>query len=188
VTGGSEASARPRRWAGSSEAVLACCTMLALLAPGPARAVSEYQVKAAFLLNFGKFVEWPESAPDDLEICVFGTDPFGSALDETVAGRSIGKRSVKTRRIQGLGSASRCSILFVGRSSLDSVDEIVSRLAGSPVLIVGEQARFAKRGGMINFIQVNQKIRFEINEAAARKAGLKISSQLLKLATIVEGG
>lgn len=160
---------------------------LVLLVPAAAQAISEYKVKAAFLLNFGKFVEWP-SGKGDLEICVLGEDPFGSTLDDTLSGRKIGARPVRARRIDDAGSARSCAILFVSRRGNDGLDAVVSAVKGSPVLLVGEQDRFAKRGGMINFVEVDQKIRFEINETAAKQAGLKISSQLLKLATIVDGG
>jgi hypothetical protein len=158
------------------------------LAPAVGWAVSEYQVKAAFLLNFGKYVEWPASAiqGNDLDICVLGRDPFGATLDETVAGRTVGNRAVKARRVSSVAGASGCNILFVSRS--DEATAVASSLSGSPVLLVGEQDHFAREGGMINFVEVDNKVRFEINEAAAKKAGLKISSQLLKLATIVEGG
>jgi len=158
-----------------------------LLLPGVAGAVSEYKVKAAFLLNFGKYVEWPPSAASgDLDICVLGNDPFGSTLDDTLEGRTVGSRSVKARRVASASQATDCAILFVSGS--EPAEAVLSSLAGAPVLIVGEQDRFARKGGMINFVEVDQKVRFEINEAAAKKAGLKISSQLLKLATIVEGG
>jgi len=161
-----------------------------LLAPGPSWAISEYQVKAAFLLNFGKYVEWPASAlaPDALAICVLGTDPFGAALDQTLAGRRIGGRRLQARRVTDVSQARGCNILFVGRAKPARLDAVFSGLEGQPILLVGEQERFARKGGIINFIEVDQKIRFEINEAAARRARLKISSQLLKLATIVEDG
>lgn len=160
-----------------------------LLWPAASQAVSEYQVKAAFLLNFGKYVEWPASAASGaLDICVLGNDPFGETLDQTLAGRTVGKRAVQPRRVKTLGAASDCEILFVSKADASVVNEVLSSLRGSPVLLVGEQARFARDGGMINFVEVDSKVRFEINEAAAKAAGLKISSQLLKLATIVEGG
>jgi hypothetical protein len=135
-------------------------------------------------------VEWPASAiqGNDLDICVLGRDPFGSTLDETVAGRTVGNRTVRARRVSSTAGARGCNILFVSRSAQSEVDAVVSSFSGSPVLLVGEQDRFAREGGMINFVEVDNKVRFEINEAAAKKAGLKISSQLLKLATIVEGG
>lgn len=169
--------------------MLAALVAAALLAPSLSGAVSEYSVKAAFLLNFGKYVEWPEAALGNaLDICVLGRDPFGSTLDETVAGRTVGNRDVKARRVSDVSQAGGCNILFVSRDEQAHVDAVLANLAGSPVLLVGEQDRFARLGGMINFVEVDQKVRFEINEAAAKKAGLKISSQLLKLATIVEGG
>jgi len=168
--------------------VLVAVAAAVLLAPSLSAAVSEYSVKAAFLLNFGKYVEWPETAIGSaLDICVLGRDPFGATLDETVAGRTVGSRNVKARRVSDVSQASGCNILFVSRDEQARVDAVLASLAGSPVLLVGEQDRFARQGGMINFVEVDQKVRFEINEAAAKKAGLKISSQLLKLATIVEG-
>jgi hypothetical protein len=158
------------------------------LAPATSHAVSEYEVKAAFLLNFGKFVEWPpQTLPaGSLDICVLGSDPFGSDLDDTLAGRTVGSRSVQARRIADVSAARGCAIVFVSRADAERVSSVLASLRGAPVLIVGEQDRFADQGGMINFVEVDQKIRFEINETAAKKAGLKISSQLLKLATIVE--
>ena len=160
-----------------------------ILAPANAPAVSEYRLKAAFLLNFGKFVEWPGPAgvSDPLTICVLGDDPFGSNLDETLAGRTVGSRPVRARRISETASARSCAILFLSRSEAYRISALAAALKGAPVLLVGERPGFARQGGMINFIETDQKIRFEINEAAAKKAGLKISSQLLKLATIVEG-
>ena len=94
---------------------------------------------------------------------------------------------MKARRLSDASQARGCNILFVSRDGQADVDAVLSSLAGTPVLLVGEQDHFAREGGMINFVEVDQKVRFEINEAAAKKAGLKISSQLLKLATIVEG-
>lgn len=170
---------------------LALGTAGLLLLAGSAAAVSEYQVKAAFLLNFGKFVEWPpESFAEDrtLQICVLGEDPFGEDLDATLSGRSVGRNPVKPHRVASPAAARSCEIVFVSRSERHRTDEIVAALRGRPVLLVGEVERFARRGGMINFVEVDQKIRFEINEEAAKRAGLRISSQLLKLATIVEGG
>jgi hypothetical protein len=195
VRSGCDATARWRAPArGSGRALgsrLLALGALGLLTADPSAAVSEYQVKAAFLLNFGKFVEWPDAAFSDdgrLHICVLGEDPFGETLDATLKGRTVGNRQVTPRRIGGPAAADSCQIVFVSRSERDHVRAILQALSGDPVLLVGEVDRFAREGGMINFIEVDQKIRFEINEVAAREAGLKISSQLLKLATIVEGG
>ncbi len=163
--------------------------VLALSAvPKVSEAMSEYKVKAAFLLNFGKFVEWPSEALVDgeLRICVLGNDPFGSTLDKTLAGRSVGSNKVKPLRVSAADGARGCQIVFVSESEKAHVDQIVSTFRGSPVLLVSETDRFVKRGGMINFVEVDSKVRFEINEGAAKQAGLKISSQLLKLATAVE--
>jgi len=148
----------------------------AWLVASPGWAISEYKVKAAFLLNFGKYVEWPASATGaSIDICVIGRDPFGPTLDETLAGRTVGNRRVKARRVSAVSDAVDCSILFVSRGEQARVDAVLDGLAGSPVLLVGEQERFARKGGMINFVEADRKVRFEINAAAAKKAGLKIS-------------
>ena len=180
---GSRVGAAPRAlaWIGLAAIVLS---------PGVSSAISEYQVKAAFLLNFGKYVEWPAAAlaNETLAICVFGSDPFGAALDQTLAGRRLAGHPVEARRVSEVSEAHGCQILFVSRAKPDRLDAVLSGLQGQPILLVGEQERFAHEGGIINFVEVKKKIRFEINEAAARRAGLKISSKLLKLATIVEDG
>ncbi len=173
---------------GTTGLAIAWTAILAsVLAAEAAVGVSEYKVKAAFLLNFGKYVEWPESAlGSDLGICVFGRDPFGRALDDTLDGRTVASRPVKARRVTDVEELGGCHILFVSRAGESRLEDIVAAVGDTPVLIVGEQDRFARDGGMINFIEVDKKVRFEINEAAARRAGLKISSKLLRLAKIVE--
>ncbi len=169
-----------------------CVALLLVNAPRPASSASEYQLKAAFLFNFGKFVEWPEHAfesPESaLRICVLGEAPFGQELDATVAGRTVGARPIEVRRMGAGAGTSACHMLFLSGAERKHLGALASTLSGAPVLLVGESDDFAREGGMINFIKVDNKIRFEINDAEARQAGLKISSKLLKLATIVESG
>jgi hypothetical protein len=145
-------------------------------------------MKAAFLFNFGKFIEWPESSfPADnapFAICVLGEDPFGGSLD-ALRGKFIGHRSVAVWRIKKADAGFRCQVLFVSASERSRVPEIIRALRGSNVLLVGDTDSFAASGGAIEFTLENDRIRFAINPDAIQRAGLQVSSQLLALAKIV---
>lgn len=160
-------------------------------APVAARAqvAGEYQVKAAFLYNFIKFVSWPEeSFPDTnspIVIGLLGEDPFGQTLNRVVEGKSISNRPVVLRRSHSLSELSDAHLVFISRSENGRVRQILREVRRKPVLTVSEIDRFCERGGIINFTIRDNKIRFQINPEAARTSGLRISSKLLSLATIV---
>jgi hypothetical protein len=150
-------------------------------------APTEYQVKAAFILNFAKFVEWPPQAfPDSsapLVIGVLGDDPFGPHLVNTVRGKMLNGRAIVVRECGGkLEIARGCHVLFVSSSENHRLAELFGGLAGAPVLTVGETGEFTQTGGAISFFLEGNKIRFEIAEQSARRAGLRIDSKLLGLA------
>jgi hypothetical protein len=149
---------------------------------------TEYQVKAAFLLNFTKFAEWPAAAfaaPDSpIAICILGDDPFGGALDQMVAGEVVNRRKVATLRIKRAPPPKSCQVLFAGGSEND-LPKILPGL-GPGVLTVGEGETFMRGGGMIAFVLENRRVRFEINQTAAENAGIKLSSRLLNVAKSVE--
>jgi hypothetical protein len=149
------------------------------------REAAEYEVKAAFLYNFAKFTEWPAgSFADDqspLTICVLGDDPFGKAF-YTIRSKTVKNRPVAVREIADAGAAGGCHLLFIAASEHPHVDAIVGSLSKRSVLTVSDMKKFAQSGGMISFVMVDDKVRFEINNGAADRAGLKISSQMLKLA------
>ena len=151
----------------------------------------EYQVKAAFLLNFTKFVEWPAAAfpaPDaPITICVIGEDPFGAILDRTIEGERVNRHGVSARRLLAAGDPRSCHILFISQSEQERFAQIVSRLRGSSVLTVSELPGFADTGGMIEFLIEEGKARFYINAATTEGAGLKLSSRLLRVAKEVKG-
>jgi hypothetical protein len=162
--------------------VLSCPRTAALEPP------SEYEVKAAFLYNFARFVEWPPAggaANQPFIVAVLGHDPFGATLDRTLAGKTLEARPIVVRRLASLDEADRVHILFVGTSDRAQAAQVARTLAGTHVLTVGEMPGFAELGGMIGFRTERQRVRFDINVAQASRAGLKISSQLLKLARIV---
>ena len=146
----------------------------------------EYELKAAFLYNFAKFVEWPPEAfagdRSPLTICVHGTDPFGDTLDNVVRGESLGERSLLVQRPESLDGLRDCHVLFVSRSERTRFAEILSRVQGEPVLTVGDTDGFLKAGGVISFVLEENKVRFQINPEAAERSRLKISSKLLRLA------
>jgi hypothetical protein len=162
-----------------------------LLLGGNARAseFDEYAVKAAFLYNFAKFVEWPPekfaSADAPLLICIVGENPFGGAL-ATLSGKSVDRRPVEVRNIPTTTSLDPCHIVFLGRAEQDSFKPLLAKLARLPILTVSDIGDFTRSGGMIGLIEAEQRIRFSINLTAARRANLNLSSQLLKLATTVE--
>ncbi len=172
--------------------LLAVALMLqAALAGGETRVAEEYTLKAAYLYNFAKFVQWPKEvkpAGDPIRVCVLGDDPFGPGLDK-IRGRKAQNREITVARMQSLPDADAppCDILFVTASEKGGVEKLVARLARHPVLTVSDIDGFVKRGGMIGFLNVEQRIKFEVNIAASDTANLTISSFLLQLALAVHG-
>jgi YfiR/HmsC-like len=152
---------------------------------------SEYQVKAAYLFNFLKFVEWPEEAfPDPLApivIGIAGDDPFGSALPQVVVGKTVQGRDLVIRKYRAGEDLRSSHILFISGSEKKKVPQIVASLRGSSVLTVADFTEFLGDGGMIQLYSENNRIRFAINVDATGRAKLKISSKLLSLARVVGG-
>ena len=157
-----------------------------------AEEASEYQIKGAFLFKFASFVEWPASAfADDkapLVIGILGDDPFGHDFDERVSGHSIGGREVTVRRYRNAADAAKAQILFISSSEREHMPAIFDALKDSKALLVGDGEMFTRRGGMVGFIMSGASVRFCINNDAAKRAGLKVSAELLRLAKIVSGG
>lgn len=166
--------------------VTICAIAVALLAE-PAVSFAdeslEYQVKAAFLFNFLKFVEWPAAAPDKpWVIGVLGHDPFGAVLDETVRGKTVKGRTVQIRRYPRSGEVKDCDILFIGRAEFErmvSAAQPVPSQAG--LLTVGEAPGFRKSGGAVNLYLEDNRVHFRIQASAATAAGLRVNVQLLRL-------
>ena len=146
----------------------------------------EYQVKAAFLFNFAKFVDWPAEAFSDssapLVIGVIGVDPFGAALDQAIKGKNVGGRSLVIRRLKWGQDLRACQILYISSSERKRLPQIIQSLKGASVLTVGEMDQFNQQGGIINFTREAGKVRFQINSRGADQARLRISSKLLVLA------
>jgi hypothetical protein len=162
--------------------------VLGLSSARAADALSEYDVKAVFLLNFTKFIEWPAAAfeaPDSpITICILGEDPFGSMLNQVVEGEVVNRRKVAVQRIKHAPAQKSCQILFWSKSEGSAAKALPG--LGPGVLTVGEGENFVREGGMISFIIDNRRVRFDVHQTVAESAGLKLSSKLLSVARSVE--
>jgi len=151
---------------------------------------SAEEVKSAFLLNFGRFVEWPvqvlQKFPDRFYICIVGQDPFGDKLDAIIRTQKIKERIPEVLRLGWTSSVDNCQIAYVGHVSDKQIQEILSRVKGKPVLTVGETSNFLKSGGMIQFQPSGERIHLSINLKSAKGSGLIISSKLLSIAEVIE--
>ncbi|OHB74709.1 MAG: hypothetical protein A2Z25_19080 [Planctomycetes bacterium RBG_16_55_9] len=154
----------------------------------------EYQIKAAFLYNFIKFVDWPEEKPSDektITIGIIGKDPFGSAF-EPLKDKQAKDKKVVIKQFESVEESplpreqveaiKKCHVLFICRSEVKQIKRIIDSVKGHSVLTVGDMEDFLESGGIINFVKQDEKVRFEINNAAAKKSRLDIRSQLLRLA------
>jgi hypothetical protein len=149
----------------------------------------EYPVKLAFLYNFTKFIEWPAGSYRDagapLAICIVGSDPFSPEIEKDLRGRLVGSHPVEVLSLKPTDTLSGCHIVFIPVTEKDQADKIVRELGGSSTLTVGESAGFGELGGIINLTVEGNNVHFEVNQVAAQRAGLQISSKLLSLAKIV---
>lgn len=150
---------------------------------------TEYEVKAAFIYNFAKFVEWPAGSFSNpaasLQLCVLGHDSLLTELQSIVAGKSIGSRSLQARDVDIL-EVKHCHVLFVGSAETYRLQQAVQAAQAASVLTIGDTSGFLDQGGMINFVFDQNRIRFEVNLKAAQAAGLQLSSRLLSLAKSVQ--
>jgi hypothetical protein len=182
---------------GRAEKIAVGVVLVAMLisvgAPSIARGESapEYTVKAAFLYNFAKFVEWPADAfagpASPIVLFVYGVDPFGDAL-KSLKGKTANGRPIVVRYAANLGELERCHLLFVSASSMALLPKILQATKSWSVLTVGDVDGFARDGGTINLVNEGQRVVIEINTEAAQRSRLKISSKLLALAKIVMPG
>ena len=151
----------------------------------------EYRVKAAFLFHFAQLVDWPpEAMPDggsSLLLCTMGDDPFHGSLENSVEGKPVGSRVLRVRHLKHIEEIRACQILFVGRDEERHLAALIAEAQSASVLTVGETQNFFRQGGAISFSLDNGKLRFEVNQDAAERARLKISSRLLLLAKNVVG-
>lgn len=164
--------------------------MSAVLLPAqPPSSPTEYQVKAAYLFNFAKFVTWPVEASGQwksFQLCVLGSDPFGPLLEQTVQGEMLDGKPVIAKHINSVSDSSGCAIVFVGSSEQRRLPLLLPALEKQHVLTVSDISHFVDRGGQIGFVAEGGHVRFEVNQGAAEEAGLNLSSELLKVAVAVK--
>lgn len=163
---------------------------VAAMAPAQVAAQhGEYEVKAAFLYNIARFVEWPQkvspsSNATSFHMCVYGKNPFAGAL-EAIKGKEIGGKKIIIQHINPLDHAQSCQMLFISASEQNDLKHVISGLSDHPVLTIGDTPGYARNGVIVNFYLEQNKVRFEINIQAAKQSGLKVSSKLLALAKII---
>jgi uncharacterized protein DUF4154 len=150
----------------------------------------EYRLKAAFVYRFPQFVEWPAPALEGHEsvaICVLRPNPFGAVLRELIAGETLNGRRLAIREIDGPSAIAGCHVVFVPGTGTPAGKAVLKAVAHRPVLTVGESPRFLDEGGVISLQVIDRRVRFEVSATAAERVGLRLSSQLLRLAVRVRG-
>lgn len=173
---------------------LLCVLSLLLGFPGrgvaQAKQLSEYQLKAVYLFNFAKFIEWPagtfagESAP--VVFAVVGVDPFESILEDTLEGKKVGSRPIVIKRFKEVPDIGPCHILFVSSSLASKLPQVLEKLSGTSTVTVGESEGFARNGGVFRFLLKDNKVRFEINVDAVKRLRLVVSAKLLQVGILVK--
>ena len=170
--------------------ILASAIVASGAAPEPAQsqAKSEYALKAVFLYNFCRFIEWPKSefaSPNDpIIIAVIGDDPFGHLLEEAIHGETVRGRSIKIQRYRNSDSIGHCHLLFISQSESRRMDTILAAVSGKSVVTVGETDAFLDQGGMIALTAERNRIGLHINPSLLRAANLDVSSKLLRVAQV----
>lgn len=169
---------------------LSLCLLIFLGVASPLRAeepTQEYQLKLAFMVNFARFITWPEEAfalEPQLSLCVLGKNPFGTGLNG-VGGKKIGERSLKVQHLESLGKDLQCHILFINQPEAGNFTSLHLALDRQPVVTVSDSPGFATAGGGIEFVLKDEKLSFIINNSAMKDRGIQASSSLLNLASSV---
>ncbi|MER0203021.1 MAG: YfiR family protein [Nitrosomonas sp.] len=147
---------------------------------------AEYMLKAAFLYNFAIFTTWPDRTTDNFNLCIYGKDPFSQDLDSLMRKKHINDRKVIIHRINIINRLSQCQMVFISRAAIGNLTDVIDDLKDKPVLTVADSPGVSQQGVVLNMNVKDDKITFEANLTMARKAGLSLSSQLLRLATKVQ--
>lgn len=168
-------------------AAIAVCGVTILLR---AQASLEYNVKAALLLNFARFIEWPESAftatRESIDICVFAPNPFGDVLDRTLQAEKVGERSIAAREVRTAADAASCHLLFIPAGAEPRAVHLLHEAAGPHTVTVGESPRFEQMGGAVTFVLEAGRVRFNVNLGPVEERGVRISARMLGVASRVD--
>jgi hypothetical protein len=172
----------------SSAARLSVALVLSFALGAQTTKPTEYEVQAAYISNFARFAQWPGRAPaagEPFYVCVLGQDPFGPTLDAALKSETIGNAPMAAKRIAAPDEAAGCRIVFIDESKQAQLKTTLATLSSMNVLTVSDMSDFTKRGGMIQFVLDGNRVRFEINLSAAQRAGVTLSSELLRVAVAV---
>lgn len=173
-------------------ALAAVSVLLSLSMAGrcaPAEAIDEYAIKGAMLLNIARLVDWPAAkASDSFVIGIVAPPAVGADIEAVIKDKAVGKKTVTVRRLASLAAAADCHLIFIAGTDRKPAERDVAALAKAGVLTVGESDGFAVGGGVVGLVVKDKRLQMEINLKAAHRSGLSISSRILRLATIVEGG
>jgi hypothetical protein len=168
----------------------AVCGLTLVFSYAYAKDAVEYKIKAGCLVKFLQFVEWPSASFSQKDspyiIGILGDDPFSDILDDMVRDRVIDGRKLIARRYKDAKAAREAHIIFIGLKG-EALANALTALEGAPALTVGETSSFIESGGMVRFVIRDEKVAFDMSPQAAKKAGLKIGAQLLRLARVVNG-
>ncbi|MEQ1816782.1 MAG: YfiR family protein [Nitrosomonas sp.] len=166
--------------------LLLFCAILSYSPYVYAEELDEYTLKAAFLYNFAAYTTWPDSNNGNtFNLCIYGNDPFGNNLDTLMQKKRINDRTITIYRTNNIDRLDSCQLVFISRSSVDNLKAVINTLQDKPVLIVADSPGTIQQGVTLNMEIKDEKVTFEANLKVARKAGLNLSSQLLRFATSV---
>ena len=180
-----------RKFSRSRAAVFCVAALLTLGTPALSERTSdsakalEYRIKAAFLYNFARFVEWPQQDgrnEGNMVIGILGKDPFGPILDQIVRGKKAAGRPLEIKRLSSVDNPASCHLVFVSSLERQHIETLLTAVNGAGVLTVGETPHFLDKGGMINFVIEKERVRIDLNLSTTRAAGLNVSSQLIRVA------
>lgn len=161
------------------------CLSLSFSSNARADETAEYTLKAAFLYNFALFTSWPDRSVDSFNLCIYGKDPFSQDLDSLMKKKNINERKVIIHRINTIDHLNQCQLVFISRSAIGNLTDVIDSLKDKPVLTVADSPGVSQQGVVLNMNVKDDKITFEANLNMAKKVGLNLSSQLLRLATEV---
>lgn len=165
--------------------LLLCSASIALASNAHADESGEYMLKAAFLYNFAIFTSWPERNMDNFNLCIYGKDPFNRDFDSLMQKKNINERKVIIHRMNTTDRLDQCQLVFISRAAIGDLAGVINSIKDKPVLTVADSPGVSEQGVVLNMNVKDDKITFEANLNRARKAGLNLSSQLLRLATEV---
>ena len=168
-------------------ALLALCGIARFAQAQPQASATVEDVKAAYLYNFAKFVQWPAAPQQAFRVCILGNSGLQSNLEATVNGETLQGRPIEVKRTTSIAdAASSCNMIYIAQTERGRLSEILRALAGKGILTVSDIPDFVNKGGMIGFVREDNRVRFAANQAAAQSAGLTLSSELLKVAVSVK--